>query len=115
MDTGKGIWTKAGLAAACANAVDGTTGVAVPCSASTTHLRSIVAFKPLASAADAKDTPGYCHASTSDALYSSLCMRLRRRPGASFAIVLMYPASVKRIRASYALAIRSRCVGWTIT
>nr|ART90324.1 hypothetical protein [uncultured bacterium] len=58
MGTGKGIWTKAGFASACTIAVDDTRGEPVPRSASTTHLRSIVAFSPLANAIDAIDTPG---------------------------------------------------------
>ena len=55
-------------------------GAASRCSPSMTHLRSMLALSPWASATAAIDTPGLKHSWTNDALNSALCLRRRRRP-----------------------------------
>ena len=53
-------------------------------SAVTTHRRNRFAFRPLAKATAAIDTPGWRHAATAFALNSALCVRRRRRPSIVF-------------------------------
>lgn len=61
-------------------AFDTAVTVELRCSASLTQRRSMLALRPLASAMAALETPGCWQASTSCALNSALCLRLRRRP-----------------------------------
>ena len=53
-------------------------------SSATTHRRKRFAFKLLARATAAIDTPGLRHAATTSALNSALCVRRRRRPSEVF-------------------------------
>ena len=70
------------------SAVGATAGLA---SASTTHLRTMFAFRPLANATAAIDTPGCRHAWTTCSLNSGACRRRVRLLGNSIPEVFMCP------------------------
>jgi hypothetical protein len=72
--------TKLGGIGTFATGTGAAAGLTPLCSASMTHLRSMLAFKPCASATAAIDTPGRRHSPITLALNSALCRRRRRRP-----------------------------------
>ena len=84
MKLGGGKRTSSGAAA--------TVGIGPPaCSASMSHLRSMLAFKLCANATAAMDTPGVMHSRMTANLNSALCRRRRRRPISSTPQVFMCP------------------------
>jgi len=77
-------------------------------SASCTHLRSMFALSPLASATAAIEMPGCLQASITEALNAALWRLRVRRAGAAIVKVSMCPRRVKRTRGSYGWLGRSR-------
>ena len=69
----------------------GEAAVPARASASITHLRTMFAFKPLANATPAMDTPGCRQACTTWALNSGACLRRVRLLGNSMLEVSMCP------------------------
>ena len=87
---------------------------AVASRASFTHLRSLLAFSPLANATAAIEMPGL-QASMAPAFNSALCLRRWRPAGALTKLVSMYPRKVKRTLDSYISAFESICLCWLLT